>query len=494
MKRLIALLYGLVLFSPFVLAQEMKGYFELAGLYGEMKFETKENNAVRILLTIDGKTIADTVAVLEDRKGKISFSIYYDSLKMQMAFNGTKHPNYIAGDVTARNDDLFRANGTWKIITGNDSGSLQLLLPSPTGKYTIGKKIIHLKDVSRRENLSPDTSQVREIIASIWYPASANSVGQTAPYFNDIMFLRGEFSSERSFEKVKALSGHALLNATEKGNEKFPLLIFSPGGGVDASFNTTLLEELSSHGYIVIGIDHTYEGNGLRLENGIIAKYNSANEKDFLGFALKQITQRFKDIEFVINSISTQTQFPKSLVKIMDKQRIGVFGHSRGGLATGEVLLNDSRIKAALNYDGGSLGAPLYAPSSGERIRAPFAWFRRFHPKPDENSLKEMKMTPNESDRNLERIHSRAYSIIQNTSFPTYIITLDNASHMNFTDIPLLNVNGNSNALAQIIRLMRIVRHYTLSFFNCHLKGINCKQISGFSSEFPEVSIQAILK
>jgi len=480
-----------VMITNSVVAQQMKGYFEIAGLYGGIELVMNENNRMSLLLTVDGKTRVDTSVLCHKSGDEVSFSVVYDSLKVKLAFLGKRGANNISGTVQGNSMDFYKASGRWMVIPMKDSNNLQFLLPVPTGKYAVGKTVIHLKDQSRRERLSEDTSQPREIMASIWYPSVRKENTQQSSYFHDIDFLKSGFSSEQAYDKIKSLRGFSILDATtESSRQQFPVLIFSPGGGINVSYYTTLLEELCSHGYVVIGIDHTYEENATRLANGTVVKYNRDPQTDLLQYASQQIHQRYQDIEFVISCVIDGKQITNPLLKLVDKKKIGVFGHSRGGLAIGEVLLNDSRIKAAINYDGASLGAPLYGPSKGEYIRAPFVFFRRFRPKPDEKTLQEWKMSENESSQNFERIYSRAFSIIMSTSLPAYLITLDNATHMNFTDIPLLSLNANSKDLAQTMRLMRIIRHYTLSFFNCHLKGTSCKELKGFSNEFPEVSVQ----
>ena len=41
-------------------------------------------------------------------------------------------------------------------------------------------------------------------------------------------------------------------------NEKFPVLIFSHGIGGLKTQNTTQMEEMASHGYVVFSCDHPY--------------------------------------------------------------------------------------------------------------------------------------------------------------------------------------------------------------------------------------------
>ena len=39
----------------------------------------------------------------------------------------------------------------------------------------------------------------------------------------------------------------------------YPAIVFSPGYGVPHALYTSLFEDLASHGFVVIALDHTYE-------------------------------------------------------------------------------------------------------------------------------------------------------------------------------------------------------------------------------------------
>ena len=50
--------------------------------------------------------------------------------------------------------------------------------------------------------------------------------------------------------------------------QKFPILIFSHGHGGLRTQNTNQVEELVSHGYIVIAVDHTFDAGFVEFPNG----------------------------------------------------------------------------------------------------------------------------------------------------------------------------------------------------------------------------------
>ncbi|MBS2531685.1 hypothetical protein KGQ20_02755 [Catenulispora sp. NF23] len=51
---------------------------------------------------------------------------------------------------------------------------IRLTLPAPTGPHPVGKTVLHLVDPTRREPWVP-THPVRELMVSIWYPATQDA-------------------------------------------------------------------------------------------------------------------------------------------------------------------------------------------------------------------------------------------------------------------------------------------------------------------------------
>ncbi|GIO43150.1 hypothetical protein J41TS4_29080 [Paenibacillus apis] len=60
-----------------------------------------------------------------------------------------------------------------------------------------------------------------------------------------------------------------------------------------------------------------------------------------------------EDTRFVLDSLeAASSPIPAWLAEKIDMNRAGVFGHSFGGATAAQMLVEDSRIKAALNMDG----------------------------------------------------------------------------------------------------------------------------------------------
>ncbi|GHO69804.1 hypothetical protein KSC_086960 [Ktedonobacter sp. SOSP1-52] len=53
---------------------------------------------------------------------------------------------------------------------------------------------------------------------------------------------------------------------------RYPVLIFSPGMGLLPTDYTTLIEDLVSHGYIVVGIAPTYSASAVAFADGRVVQ------------------------------------------------------------------------------------------------------------------------------------------------------------------------------------------------------------------------------
>lgn len=146
-------------------------------------------------------------------------------------------------------------------------------------------------------------------------------------------------------------------------DEKFPFIVFSHGGLGVKSSNLSLYNELASHGYVVVSIDHTYHSFFTSDEKGKTTWIDLGYMQQMLGEnPLKDKQQSFDyyktwmktrmdDTNFVIDrvilhSISNALENP---YKSIDTTKIGVMGHSLGGstaLGIGRVRMDVQAIVA----------------------------------------------------------------------------------------------------------------------------------------------------
>jgi dienelactone hydrolase len=125
-----------------------------------------------------------------------------------------------------------------------------------------------------------------------------------------------------------------------------PVLLHSPGGADPRTIGTSVAEDLASHGFVVITVDHPGEASEVEFPGGRLRTIEMPPEARMDPvLARKMMDTRFADMEFVLDQLPSLDGLP------LDLTRIGVYGHSAGG-ATAAVTLGDPRVRAAANLEG----------------------------------------------------------------------------------------------------------------------------------------------
>jgi len=237
----------------------------------------------------------------------------------------------------------------------------------------------------------------------------------------------------------------------------------------------------------VAAIDHPFESHEVIFPDKRVVSYDESQVKDILSFTRQRIEVRAADVSFVINQLTRLNTTPGIFRGRIDPSRIGIFGHSRGGLATAMACQRDRRLKACLNMDGGTLGGPFYPDAMPEQ---PFMWFSRFKPEPSDEQLLGWKMNRQQWDQNRDRTYSRVNGYFRAVPSGSYRVTLNGAVHLTFSDFPLFESNLDLETLAFRYRMTRIVRNYTLAFFDRYLRNKKPELLTGASTDYPEVTLE----
>jgi dienelactone hydrolase len=309
------------------------------------------------------------------------------------------------------------ATGGGAVVTAAITAFLPMApfeLPAPTGRYPVGTTAWRVTDTARRETFSA-AGEPRQVEVLAWYPAVARRGGAPAPY------LRGGLAEVRSFatlfgvpvtsfDELAEVRTHATLDAAPAtGNRKLPVLLFSHGYTGIPSAYTALLEDLASHGYAVLSIVHPYEASGATLEDGrvvtlldpagkllsgvgdvfsewgpedqtmaaVTGTTDAAEQIRLLRGYLSGLTNTHAalrrwvdDTRLVLDRVSSipSKSAAGQLAARLDVRRVGVFGHSMGGVTAGQFCVDDGRCAAGLNLDG----IPQYGTMIDKPMPRPF--------------------------------------------------------------------------------------------------------------------------
>jgi dienelactone hydrolase len=234
---------------------------------------------------------------------------------------------------------LLLATGTPAVAATRTS----FTLPKPSGPHPVGVRRRHLVQHGRPDPWRPE--KVRELMISIWYPAR-DCDHPRAPYLDPLVARKYTTDGVLGLPANKidwaTPTVTARWNAPAKG--RHPLVVYTAGAGNSRALGTVLVEDLASRGYVVVTIDHTHETSvefpGGRLVDSAIP----SDPPDLEAAKRLFMDAREADVRFVLDQLRDEPT--------ADLSRIGVFGHSAGGVIATRVMRADRRVRAGANLDG----------------------------------------------------------------------------------------------------------------------------------------------
>lgn len=261
------------------------------------------------------------------------------------------------------------------------STMVHLRLPAPTGTYEIGKIAAVWVDATRPEPGTASTTDHRSVRVVAWYPAVPGT-GSPASYVSDLetvadgLVASGEVGSLEA-AGLRFVGDPALGGADVAVHEPtYPVVVLSPGNATNVEFYSALAEDLASHGFVVIGLDHPYQSAAVALAGGIAVYSGDPPLGQAAVVTPSRIDERVADIAFVLDSLSNGATDLDLLAGRLDLTRIGIMGHSNGGVAAAEACA-DRRIDACLNIDGQLAGGPFSARTDPAAPTKPFMYLTK---------------------------------------------------------------------------------------------------------------------
>ncbi len=250
-------------------------------------------------------------------------------------------------------------------------------LPVPSGPHAVGLTVA-------------DRDKAAQL--HIWYPATGNS--------NDNR--RYVFSNEEAraySHALRALGGPGFLyqhfrlarrhseDGAIPGSGRYPLVVFNHGGAMWPTQNSALMEDLASHGFVVVSLAHPGEsasvswadGSETPLDPEVIGAMNMAGQAvtDHANFlvcrrwqgrralfdklephyrpTLGQATRRWakrsvETVDWLLDGNGGDEL--GAVVAAIDRRKVAYCGMSLGGSVAHECCYLDSRATAGVNLDG----------------------------------------------------------------------------------------------------------------------------------------------
>ncbi len=366
----------------------------------------------------------------------------------------------------------------------------EIVLPMPTGSYRVGRASFHRIDTSRPETFTADPTDNREVLFHLWYPAEPAG-GTVAPYVDDIPDDEVFRYAFVGIDRLMKTRSHAFTGVKVYGGKKrYPVIIFSHGLGRVSAHYTTFLENLASHGYVVVGVDSPFFSSALKMPDGRIIQ-NKSQRNQRRGAREEEAVIQAQDLVFVLNELEgiNKTDVDIGLAGRLDLRHVGVFGHSRGGFTAPHACLLDSRFRACLNLDG----YPL-TPAVMERgIRQPYMHIEELAPwlpAPTDEQLAASKQTREQAEKDAEAMEQQRDKTFSKMSAGVYLVTVKGAMHNSFSDMPFISPERYSNIQINAARALTITSAYLLAFFDHYLRGRPQRLLKASDRMFPEVTLK----
>jgi len=119
-----------------------------------------------------------------------------------------------------------------------------------------------------------------------------------------------------------------------------------------------MLEDLASHGYVVVGIDHPYLSGPTSLAGGEIALTQPVEPASIGAYMERAAGTLVADQRQVLDWLAAQDAASSGSLFSgrLDLSRIGAYGHSLGGAISLRTAMADIRVKASIDIDGTMFG------------------------------------------------------------------------------------------------------------------------------------------
>lgn len=403
--------------------------------------------------------------------------------------------------------------------------TFQIRPASPTGKFQVGVTSYQIVDTSRTETFLDDPTQKRELPLQIWYPAAPTQDARTLAgksalpwgslicppesmategypqFFKQIVELVQIRAESLNFPKLMGeISSHSYPHAPVlKTAAPYPVVLFSHGNGGFIAQTSYLMEELASHGYVVVSIGHTYNTPVNVFSDGRIVPtnfdhplYKAMNEEfkntkkmldeirksDSPSIRRQRITElhmhgdvqallpayftiwktRCQDMTFTIDELHRLAKDPDWIfAEAVDLNRLAAIGYSLGGEAVSQTCVTEPRIKV-----GVALDSDLWGYLLGQTVSQPFFCICA-------------ESNPLDIDYEHE-VHS---------------IVLHGTQHASFgTGAYWWEAQGKTDLIGTLgtARCHEITRHFVLAFLNYYLCNVKDNILDGTTETYPEVS------
>ncbi len=183
----------------------------------------------------------------------------------------------------------------WWLLSGPER-------PAPSGPAAVGTRHFSVGGPGHTNRWGAHTGEAREVEVRVWYPAEVGAEPRLSAADGQVGAAFGRLYGFPVPASDGSLSSSHIDAAVAVGSPR-PVVVFSHGAFGDPRQNHTTMEELASHGFVVVSVGHTHEavmtllpdGRAIELDPGLqgamaqIGRTSAAHAVDYVD-ALNALT------------------------------------------------------------------------------------------------------------------------------------------------------------------------------------------------------------
>jgi len=276
---------------------------------------------------------------------------------------------------------------------------------------------------------------------------------------------------------------------------RYPVILYSPSWQGSRNENVAYVEELASHGFVVVGVDHTYGTDVTFFPDGRVIRSKLVNFIDCssdlaydlsLNVANEQLHIRVSDVRFVLQELERiDNKDPDELFTgHLDLSRAGILGYSFGGAVAMEACQVDARFRAGIALD-----SLLFGKSADVGVEQPFLFLTDDSPIPKDADLQVADGTKRrQALLQLNCVQSMRRAIATHGG---YWIIVRGTKHPNFSDSALYTPLKRRTGVGPIdaSRATTIVNQCVLGFFERFLNDCPSFSLENVCVRTPELKL-----
>jgi dienelactone hydrolase len=345
-------------------------------------------------------------------------------------------------------------------------------LLKPTGPYGVGEFSRLLTDPARFDAARGTNLQ---FMVTCWYPAPPQGGRVPAPYVGGLLASNLDYfpyvSRFLPRSRVASFAAHASVGAPLATNlSLWPVVLYPGNVNFHRRDNLMFVEELASHGFVVVGLDHR-DTPGQVFPDGTLVLGEGFKPSSDAMFEPERC-EYLADAQFVLDQLAQWQSTDSLLAGHLDLAHVGAFGFGFGGSTAANLANADARCHAAADMEGHVFGDALVTNGCAK----PFLLVRSDSADPEYDG-----------DNRLE--------VFQRSQTAAYYLKFAGTANMSFSDqgflldVAALNAWFGTTATTDGLRVHDLTRSALVSFFKRHLKGEEDGVLDGFFNNCPDVSL-----